>query len=284
MTPQSMAAEMTSEVMVPDHKRRTRSKSASRVQTNFTPVSFEGSSSSRRKGRESQRAMKDSRWRPEVSPRREASFSGARAHMPEVHPIKLQPQIADSSRNSPHCVIDKCSYGELNKPATSPHVRCRVDIMPDDMALHQSRRKKTTKSIDIPCQRQQNIGSRSLTVPRHFSYLELNLLLTLWKERVGKLISIPAACQTVTCSRWSFRYKECLLQVTIMVENEELTPVPMCQQNFFMQMTQEGMFLLFLMFLHNVIPIFMMTVTHQGKHTLQKCTTYKIQGLAWCML
>lgn len=170
MTPQSMAAEMTSEVMVPDHKRRTRSKSASRVQTNFTPVSFEGSSSSRRKGRESQRAMKDSRWRPEVSPRREASFSGARAHMPEVHPIKLQPQIADSSRNSPHCVIDKCSYGELNKPATSPHVRCRVDIMPDDMALHQSRRKKTTKSIDIPCQRQQNIGSRSLTVPRHFSY------------------------------------------------------------------------------------------------------------------
>ncbi|XP_072228548.1 apical junction component 1 homolog [Leuresthes tenuis] len=170
ITPQSAATDMTSEVIAPEHKRRTRSKSAPRVQTSLTPVYFEGSSSSGRKGRESQRAPKDSRWRPEVSPRRESSYAAARAHMHEVHPIKLQPQIGDSSRYSPHYASDKFEDGGLDKPPTSPHVRCRVDIKPDDVALHHSGQKQSTTQMDIPWQRQHSIGSRSLTVPRHFSY------------------------------------------------------------------------------------------------------------------
>uniref|UniRef100_A0A3Q1HWJ2 Apical junction molecule ajm1 alpha/beta domain-containing protein n=1 Tax=Anabas testudineus TaxID=64144 RepID=A0A3Q1HWJ2_ANATE len=157
-----------SEVAVPEQKRRTRSKSAPRVQTSLTPVSFEGSSSSGRKGRECQRASRDKR--PEVSPRRESSYAATRAHMHEVHPIKLQPQIGDSRRYSPHYAADDSVDGGLDKPATSPHVRCRVDIKPDDAALHRSGRKQETAHVDIPWQRHHSGGSRSLTVPRHFSY------------------------------------------------------------------------------------------------------------------
>uniref|UniRef100_A0A3B4V6K2 Apical junction component 1 homolog n=1 Tax=Seriola dumerili TaxID=41447 RepID=A0A3B4V6K2_SERDU len=167
LTPQPVAADMASEITAPEQKRRTRSKSAPRVQTSLTPVSFEGSSSSGRKGRESQRAPRDSRWRPEVSPRRESSYAATRAHMHEVHPIKLQPQVSDNSRYSPHFAADNSEDGGLDKPATSPHVRCRVDIKPDDGALHHSGRKQTSPQVDIPWQRHH---SRSLTVPRHFSY------------------------------------------------------------------------------------------------------------------
>ncbi|CAG5869793.1 unnamed protein product [Menidia menidia] len=170
LTPQSVTTDMSGEVVAPEHKRRTRSKSAPRVQTSLTPVSFEGSSSSGRKGRESHRAPKDSRWRPEVSPRRESSYAATRAHMHEVHPIKLQPQIGDSSRYSPHYASDKLEDGGLDKPATSPHVRCRVDIKPDDIALHHSGQKQSSAHMDIPWQRQYGVGGRSLTVPRHFSY------------------------------------------------------------------------------------------------------------------
>uniref|UniRef100_A0A3B3W167 Apical junction molecule ajm1 alpha/beta domain-containing protein n=1 Tax=Poecilia latipinna TaxID=48699 RepID=A0A3B3W167_9TELE len=158
-----------SEVVVHENKRRTRSKSASRVQTGLTPVTFEGSSSSGRKGRESQRVPRDSRWRAETSPLRESSHAATRTHMHEVHPIKLQPQIGDSSRYSPHYASDKFEDGSLDKSASSPHVRCRVDIKPDDAALHHSGQKQTTSAMDIPWQRHHSTG-RSLTVPRHFSY------------------------------------------------------------------------------------------------------------------
>uniref|UniRef100_A0A8D0AAE4 Apical junction component 1 homolog n=1 Tax=Sander lucioperca TaxID=283035 RepID=A0A8D0AAE4_SANLU len=170
LTPQPISTDMTSEVVVPEQKRRTRSKSAPRVQTSLTPVSFDGSSSSGRKGRESQRAPRDSRWRPEVSPHRESSHAATRAHMHDVHPIKLQPQIGDSSRYSPHYAADNSEDGGLDKPATSPHVRCRVDIKPDDGALHHTGRKQATPHVDIPWQRHHSGGSRSLTVPRYFSY------------------------------------------------------------------------------------------------------------------
>uniref|UniRef100_A0A3B5ML51 Apical junction molecule ajm1 alpha/beta domain-containing protein n=1 Tax=Xiphophorus couchianus TaxID=32473 RepID=A0A3B5ML51_9TELE len=165
----NLAAERASEVVVPENKRRTRSKSASRVQTGLTPVTFEGYSPSGRKGRESQRVPKDSRWRAEASPLRESSYVATRTHMHEVHPIKLQPQIGDSSRYSPHYASDKFEDGSLDKSATSPHVRCRVDIKPDDAALHHSGRKQTTSAMEIPWQRHHSTG-RSLTVPRHFSY------------------------------------------------------------------------------------------------------------------
>lgn len=169
LPPQSVATERASDVGVPENKRRTRSKSASRVQTGLTPVSFEGPSSSGRKGRDSQRAPRDSRWRAEASPRREPSYTATRTHMHEVHPIKLQPQIGDSSRYSPHYASEKFEDGSLDKSAASPHVRCRVDIKPDDAALHHSGRKQTTPAMDIPWQRHHSAG-RSLTVPRHFSY------------------------------------------------------------------------------------------------------------------
>uniref|UniRef100_A0A3Q3N1Q9 Apical junction component 1 homolog n=1 Tax=Mastacembelus armatus TaxID=205130 RepID=A0A3Q3N1Q9_9TELE len=166
----SEAADMAGDVVVPEQKRRTRSKSAPRVQTNLTPVSFEGSSSSGRKGRESQRAPKDTRWRPVVSPHRESSYTASRAHMPEVHPIKLQPQMSDGSRYSPLYTGDNSEDRALNKPATSPHVRCRVDIKPDNAALHNSGQKQEAPQLDIPWQKNHSRGSRSLTMPRHFSY------------------------------------------------------------------------------------------------------------------
>lgn len=170
LTSQPLTADMASEVVVPEQKRRTRSKSAPRVQTKVTPVSFEGSSSSGRKGKESQRAARDYCWRTKVSPRKESSYAGTWAHMHEVHPIKLQPQVNNSSKYSPLYAADNSEDGAIDKAATSPHVKCRVDIKPDESALHHSRWKEATPDMDIPWQRHHSGGSRSLTVPRHFSY------------------------------------------------------------------------------------------------------------------
>lgn len=167
LTPQPLAAEISTEV-VPEQKKRTRSKSAPRVQTSFTPVSFERTSSSGRKGRESQRTPREARWRPEVSPRRESSYAATRAHMHDIHPLKLQPQVTDSSRYSPHYGADNQDDIGLDKPATSPHVRCRMDIKPDSAAVLQTKHKQTSSHMDIPWQKHHS--SRSLTVPRHFSY------------------------------------------------------------------------------------------------------------------
>ncbi|KAM4634644.1 apical junction component 1 homolog [Polymixia lowei] len=169
MTPQPIG-DIASEVVVPEQKRRTRSRSAPRVQTSLTPVSFEGSSSVGRRGREAQRAPRDPHWRPEVSPRRDSSYAATRALMHEVHPIKLQPQMSDASRYSPLYVADNAEEERLDKPATSPHVRCRVDIKPDDSALQHPGRKQATPHVDIPWHRYHSGGSRSLTMPRHFSY------------------------------------------------------------------------------------------------------------------
>ncbi|CDQ62481.1 unnamed protein product [Oncorhynchus mykiss] len=149
LTPQPLVSDMASEVVVPVQRKRTRSKSAPRVQTNLTPVSFEESPSMGRRGREARRAPRDPNWRPEVSPRRECSYAATRALMHEVHPIKLQPQRSDASRYSPLYVAEHVEEGGPDKPATSPHVRCRVDIKPD---------------------RYPSGGSRSLTVPRHFTF------------------------------------------------------------------------------------------------------------------
>ncbi|XP_067114696.1 apical junction component 1 homolog [Osmerus mordax] len=169
LTPQPLTTEMAREEVVPEQKRRARSKSATRVQTNLTPLSFEGSPSMGRRGREAQRAPRNPNWRPEVSPRRESSYAATRALMHEVHPIKLQPQRADVSHYSPFYVADNAEEGGPDKPATSPHVRCRVDIKPDMAILKHSGRKPVTARVDIPWQRYHSTGSRSLTVPRHFS-------------------------------------------------------------------------------------------------------------------
>lgn len=170
LTPQPISADMAGEVPVSDQKRRTRSKSAPRVPTRATPMPCEEASSSGRKGRGSQRASRESSWRPEMSPRREPSYASTRAHMHEVHPIKLQPQRSNSGKYSSHYVADNAEDGGLDKPATSPHVRCRMDIKPDESLLHYSRQKEATSDRDVSWQRHHSGGSRSLSVPRHFSY------------------------------------------------------------------------------------------------------------------
>lgn len=171
MTPQPVATDMASEVVIPEPKRRIRSRSATRVQTSLTPVSFEGSSSSSgRKGRESQRVPRDSHWKSEKSPRREASYTSTRTHKHEVHPIKLQPQMSDSTRYSPLFAASNVEDVSVEKTAASPHVRCRVDIKPDDGLPHHARGKQASVQVDIPWNRHHSGASRSLTVPRHFSY------------------------------------------------------------------------------------------------------------------
>lgn len=165
-TPQPVAADMANKVVIPEQKRRTRSKSASRVPTKLTPVSLKGSSSWGRKGRESERAS-ESWWRPEVSP---CSDTATWAHMHEIHLIKLQPQVNDCSKYSPYYVANTSEDSGLDKSATSPHVRCRVDIKPDESALHYTGQKELKPDVDLSLQRHHSMGSRSLTVPRHFTY------------------------------------------------------------------------------------------------------------------
>uniref|UniRef100_A0A9J7XZ70 Apical junction molecule ajm1 alpha/beta domain-containing protein n=1 Tax=Cyprinus carpio carpio TaxID=630221 RepID=A0A9J7XZ70_CYPCA len=169
LTSQPMTAEMSGEIAVTEQKRRTRSRSASRVQTSLTPVSFDSSPPVARRGREAQRAHRNTQPRPEVSPRKESPYATTRAHVNEVHPIKLQPQRSDTSRYSPVYASEGFDEGRPEKPATSPHVRCRVDIKPDELAVQQGGRKAATPHVDIPWQKYPSSGSRSLTVPRHFS-------------------------------------------------------------------------------------------------------------------
>ncbi|CAF90348.1 unnamed protein product, partial [Tetraodon nigroviridis] len=170
LTPQPTSADMAGEVPVSDQKRRTRSKSAPRVPTRVTAMPCEETSSSGRKGRGSQRASRESSWRPEMSPRRESSYASTRSHVHEVHPIKLQPQRSNIGKHSSHYVADNPDDGGPDKPATSPHVRCRMDIKPDESLLHYSRLKEARPDRDASWQRHPSGGSRSLSVPRHFSY------------------------------------------------------------------------------------------------------------------
>ncbi|XP_072570847.1 apical junction component 1 homolog [Paramormyrops kingsleyae] len=142
--------------------RRARSKSAPRVKTTLTPVHFEASPPMARRGREVHRGSQDPTRRSELSPRRETSSTTNRAFVNEVHPIKLQPQGSDARRYSPLYIPDRF---EESRPATSPHVRCRVDIKPDEAVLQHTAWKSMPRS-EVPWQRYSSGGSRSLTVPR----------------------------------------------------------------------------------------------------------------------
>ncbi|KPP65695.1 hypothetical protein Z043_115873 [Scleropages formosus] len=145
---------------------RARSKSAPRVKTSLTPVPFEISPPVARRGRDVQRTPREPLRKLESSPRREASSTPNRALLNEVHPIKLQPQKGEARLSSPIYVSD---HFEEIKPATTPHVRCRVDIKPDEAVLQHATRKSSTYRAEIPWQRYSSGGSRSLTVPRKFS-------------------------------------------------------------------------------------------------------------------
>ncbi|PKK16849.1 hypothetical protein A306_00015140 [Columba livia] len=114
-------------------KRRARSKSAPRVKSTFTPVPIAVSASPppARRGREVLRVAREPP-RPEPSPRRESQVP-LRALANEVHPIKLQPQRSSVSRISPVCLGSNCfEEGPGAKVGASPHVKCRMDIKPDE--------------------------------------------------------------------------------------------------------------------------------------------------------
>ncbi|XP_038623652.1 LOW QUALITY PROTEIN: apical junction component 1 homolog [Tachyglossus aculeatus] len=98
-------------------KRRARSKSAPRPPAP-TPV---------RLGREAPRVASAL----EAYPWREAPAPAARPLANEVHPIKLQPQRSGAVLVAPPCPAPR-------PPA--PHVRCRLDVKPDEAVLRQAAR------------------------------------------------------------------------------------------------------------------------------------------------
>ncbi|XP_035245805.1 apical junction component 1 homolog [Anguilla anguilla] len=165
----------------PELKRRARSKSAPRVKTGFSRVPCEASPPVARRGREVSRAPRDPPRKPEGSPRREPTHNTppSRPLVNEVHPIKLQPQRGDTSRYSPLYVPDcfvkesrpeRQHQQQQQQPATSPHVRCRVDIKPDAAVLHHAGKKLPMTPpypAEVPWQRYHIAGGHSLTVPRH---------------------------------------------------------------------------------------------------------------------
>ncbi|KAF4073145.1 hypothetical protein AMELA_G00255450 [Ameiurus melas] len=165
VTPQIVTAEIAGEVAL---RRRTRSRSASRVQTNVIPLITDGSPPVVRRNHAFQRSPKHSQWKPEMSTR-ESFYGPSCTVINEVHPIKLQPQRTDSIRHSPTYMPESLDEDRTFKLASSPHVRCRVDIKPDELALCQHGQKSSISRVNIPSQRYSSSGSQSLTVPPHVS-------------------------------------------------------------------------------------------------------------------
>ncbi|XP_036383915.1 apical junction component 1 homolog [Megalops cyprinoides] len=164
------ASDPASEAARAELKRKARSKSAPRVKTTFTPVPIEVSSPVLRRGRDSQRGPREvSRKSEASSPRREPPHGAGRAPMNEVHPIKLQPQRGEVNRYSPLYVTDCFDQNRPDKPATSPHVKCRVDIKPDAAVLQHAARRAPASRADMGWQRYHSGVTRSLTVPRQVS-------------------------------------------------------------------------------------------------------------------
>ncbi|KAG8518650.1 Apical junction component 1 [Galemys pyrenaicus] len=115
-------------------RRRARSKSAPRAPPSLAPAPASPPVLPRR-GREAQRVA-----RAEASPRREPAYPALRALANELHPIKLQPQRSGPGRIAPLCAAaGRCAPPE--PPAgPAPHVRCRLDIKPDDAVLQHAAR------------------------------------------------------------------------------------------------------------------------------------------------
>ncbi|XP_016042930.1 apical junction component 1 homolog [Erinaceus europaeus] len=117
-----------------ESRRRARSKSAPRA-----PPSLAAAPASppvlQRRGRETQRGV-----RTETSPRREPAYPALRALANELHPIKLQPQRGGPGRIAPLCAAaGRCAPPEPPS-GPAPHVRCRLDIKPDDAVLQHAAR------------------------------------------------------------------------------------------------------------------------------------------------
>ncbi|XP_058158733.1 apical junction component 1 homolog [Dasypus novemcinctus] len=116
-------------------RRRARSKSAPRAPPGLAPVAPASPPVLPRRGREGQRAP-----RAEGSPRREPAYPALRALANELHPIKLQPQRGGPGRMAPLCAAAGRCPPPAPPPGPAPHVRCRLDIKPDDAVLQHAAR------------------------------------------------------------------------------------------------------------------------------------------------
>ncbi|XP_038139402.1 apical junction component 1 homolog [Cyprinodon tularosa] len=155
---QQTTEDKTSYLTWSDSKRRSRSKSAPRLKTTLTPVPISVSPPQARGGRDESQAVSDSMRTAETH--REPT---SRPFLNEVHPIKLQP-------HTPLYVSDCFEHDKAEKPAVSPHVRCRVDIKPDAAVLEHTSRQIPNTHGEHLWQRYSQASSRSgLYVPRHIA-------------------------------------------------------------------------------------------------------------------
>ncbi|XP_070690609.1 apical junction component 1 homolog [Pempheris klunzingeri] len=154
---QHAAQDKTSHLTWSDSKKRTRSKSAPRIKATLTPVPISVSPPGARKGRDAPQAASDTLRTSETN---RESYSSNRAFLNDVHPNKLQP-------HSPLYVSDCFEEDKPDKPAITPHVRCRVDIKPDAAVLqHTSRQVPNVRTEHLWQRYSQASSSRGLYVPR----------------------------------------------------------------------------------------------------------------------
>ncbi|XP_076010458.1 apical junction component 1 homolog [Genypterus blacodes] len=154
---QHTSQDKTSYLTWSDSKKKTRSKSTPRIKTTLTPVPISVSPPIARKGRDAPQAATDTLRTSETH---RESFSSNRAFLNEVHPIKLQP-------HAPLYVSDCFEEVKPEKPAVTPHVRCRVDIKPDASVLqHTSRQVPTVRPENLWQRCSQSSSTRGLYGPR----------------------------------------------------------------------------------------------------------------------
>lgn len=154
---QHTTQDKTSHLTWSDSKKRTRSRSAPRFKSTLTPVPISVSPLGAGKGRDGVQTASDTFRTSETHGE---SYSSNKAFLNEVHPIKLQPQ-------TPLYVSDCFEEGKPDKPAITPHVRCRVDIKPDAAVLQHASRQVPNVRTENPWQRySQASSSRGLYVPR----------------------------------------------------------------------------------------------------------------------
>lgn len=153
---QQSSQDKTSHLTWADSKKRTRSKSAPRIKATLTPVPISVSPPGASKARDAPQAGSDT-VRTSETPRE--SYSSNRAFLNDVHPSKLQ-------HNTPLYVSDCFEEDKPDKPATTPHVRCRVDIKPDASVLQHTARHVPNLRTDHLWQRYSQASSRGLYVPR----------------------------------------------------------------------------------------------------------------------
>uniref|UniRef100_A0A3Q3WYB2 Apical junction molecule ajm1 alpha/beta domain-containing protein n=1 Tax=Mola mola TaxID=94237 RepID=A0A3Q3WYB2_MOLML len=155
LKPQHTTQDKISHLTWSDSKKRTRSKSASRIKATLTAVPISVSPPGARKGRDAPQAALDT---SNTSETRE-SYTSNKPFLKDVHPIKLQP-------HSPLYVSD-CFEGKRDKSNITPHVRCRVDIKPDAAVLqHTSRQIPNVQTESIRQRYSQASSSRGLYLPR----------------------------------------------------------------------------------------------------------------------